>query len=215
MEPVIPVTRTTRSHRGSRASSSALACAVMIAFGITWSAPTPAVQLAGQPAAWRHHDLIVSLRNLPKRYSCDDLWYKFRDILLAMGARRDTKILVYQCGERAGKLARSPKVHLQFSTPELLADSQARRADIKAASQTVRLAPGHPASLQESDCELMRQIKDELLPEITKRTVSFNLACPAQASSRSAFHITVQTAIPLTGTPRTGTEAGPLPKRVR
>ncbi|HEY4210774.1 MAG TPA: hypothetical protein VGM84_04805 [Steroidobacteraceae bacterium] len=42
-----------------------------------------------QPATRFGHDLIVRLEHLPKRYSCDDLWYRFRDVLRALGARAD------------------------------------------------------------------------------------------------------------------------------
>jgi hypothetical protein len=53
---------------------------------------------------------LVDLHDLPQRYSCDDLWYKFRDVLLAMGGRPDIKILVYRCerGLPDGQ-ARSPE----------------------------------------------------------------------------------------------------------
>ena len=42
---------------------------------------------AARPAEWVRHNLIVKLHDLPKRYSCNDLWYRFRDILLDIGAR--------------------------------------------------------------------------------------------------------------------------------
>src|ERR1700749_1723011 len=45
------------------------------------------------PAVWAPHELIVNLHDLPKHYSCDDLWYKFRAILLTLGARQDLEIL--------------------------------------------------------------------------------------------------------------------------
>lgn len=156
-----------------------------------------AAQQVGQPAVWRPHDLIVSLQDLPKLYSCGDLWYKFRDVLLALGARPDAKILVYQCGKAAGTLTRSPNVHLQFSTPELVKGAQVRWAEIEAASETVTLSPGRPASLGDSDCQLMQQIKDRLLPELTERVISFDLACADLRSRHSLFNITVQALTPV------------------
>src|SRR5581483_4146859 len=105
-----------------------------------------------QPAVWSPHALIVDLQNLPKRYSCDDLWYKFRDVLLALGARPDMKILVYQCGASAGALGYSPRVHLQFSTPELLDRDEAKWAQMQATTRSVRLTSGQPPSLRDSDC---------------------------------------------------------------
>src|SRR6201999_2393691 len=107
---------------------------------------------------------------------------------LAMGARPDVKILVYRCerGLPDGK-ARSPRAQLQFSMPELLTPSQSRWAQLQAVTTTVRLGPGHPASLLSGDCELLRQMKDGLLESLSQRVVSFNLACAASHSTRWPF----------------------------
>lgn len=164
---------------------------------LSWSAPTLATAPIGQPAAWRPHDVIVSLHDLPQAYSCDDLWYKFRDVLLALGARADVKILVYQCGPTAGVLGRSPDVHLQFAAPELLDRDQSKWAQFTAAATSIELAPGQPASLHASDCELLRQIKDELLPELGETVVRADLACAAAKSVHGHFSLTVRTLTPV------------------
>jgi hypothetical protein len=200
--------------RGKRVrhNRSALIYALLASCSVFCSAATAAAPQVGQPAVWRPHDLIVSLHNLPTRYSCDDLWYKFRDLLLALGARADMKILVYRCGDSAGALTRSPSVHLQFHTPELVKGAQTRWAEIDAASQTISLSPGRPASLHDSDCELMRQIKDGLLPELTERLVSFDLACAAPRPSRRPFNITVQALTPVNGNSRVAARVEAPPK---
>src|SRR6185437_13514290 len=115
--------------------------------------PQKGTRSAVQPAAWIPHDLIVSFDHLPRIYSCDDLWYKFRDVLRAIGARPDIRILAYQCGPKLGQLAYSPKVQLHFFIPQSLERSQARWADVNAEPRTIRLEPGHPASIASSDCE--------------------------------------------------------------
>ncbi len=201
--------------RDVKPNCAALASALSAVCGLIGCLPTAATQPAGQAAAWHHQDLIVSLHNLPQGYSCDDLWYKFRDLLLALGARQDLKILVYQCGDRADYRARSPKVHLQFSTPKLVLKPQDPSADIEAVPHAVRLSPGEPASMRDSDCELMRQIKDELLPQIAERIVSFNLACAAPRPGRWPYSITVQTLTPINGIPPVAARAGELPQRTR
>jgi hypothetical protein len=178
-------------------------------------AATPPPQ-AG-PATWRPHDLIVDFRSLPQRYSCDNLWYKLRDVLLATGARPDMTILVYRCERGLTQArARSPSAHLQFSMPELLPAGQRRWADLDATATTVRLTPGHPASLTNSDCELLRQIKDGLLSSLAQRIVSFDLACAAPPSKRWAFNVTVQTFIPSTTSSRVVAKAsaGVLPQQL-
>jgi hypothetical protein len=152
---------------------------------------------AEHPATWRPYDLIVDLNNLPRRYSCDDLWYKFHDVLLAMGAAPGVKVLAYRC-ERGlpDASARSPRVQLQFSLPELLSPAQSRWAQLQAAPTTVRLAAGHPTSLASTDCELLRQMKDGLLASLSQRVVAVDLACDAPKSTQRPFDVTVQALIP-------------------
>lgn len=184
---------------------------------MSWSLAAAAAPQLGRPAEWRSHDIIVDLHHLPIRYTCDALWYKFHDVLLALGARPQMKILTYRCGPQLGELANSPSVQLQFSLPELLDTGQARWADLDATPQTVRITPGHPASLHDSDCELLRQLKDELLAALPDRIVSFNLACAAPRSVRWPFNVTVQALTPVNTNPRVAAQVSPaslIPKRV-
>jgi len=161
------------------------------------AAPTP----LGQPAVWTPHDLIVGFEHLPKIYSCDDLWYKFRDVLHALGARPDVRILTYQCGKNLGQEAYSPQVQLHFSIPQVVGHAEARWADLHVTAKTVHLGPGHPASITDSDCELLEQMKDDLLAALPDRVLNFNLACEAPAT-RWPFGVSVQTFTPVGGQAR-------------
>jgi hypothetical protein len=174
-----------------------------VLFTLTTLAGTAAAApaLVGQPAVWTPHDLIVSFDHLPKIYSCDDLWYKFRDVLHVIGARPDLRILAYQCGPKLGQLAYSPQVHLHFFIPQSVERSQVRWADINAAPRTVRLEPGHPSSITASDCELLRQMKDDLLAALPDRVLNSNLACGAPAT-RTPFSVSVEALTPVDGQAR-------------
>jgi hypothetical protein len=175
-----------------------------LAIGSAQAAPQ-----AAQPAAWVAHDLNIDLHNLPGRYSCDDLSHKFHDVLLVLGARPDLKILTVRC-ERG---SRSPNVRLQFSVPELVKPTSSRELFIDAAAATIRLEPGHPASLNDADCELMRQMKDRLLAPLSLHVASFNLACSAAPSRGARFNVSVQTLKPLDSQARVAEEREPLLKR--
>jgi hypothetical protein len=168
---------------------------------LTGTAAGAAPAQVGQPAEWTPHDLIVSFDHLPRVYSCDDLWYKFRDVLRLVGARSDVTILVYQCGRELGQLAYSPQVQLHFSIPQALGPAQARWADVNAERQTVRIEPGHPASITRSDCELLRQMKDDLLAVLSDRVLRFNLACESPAT-RWPFSVSVEALTPVAGQSR-------------
>ena len=174
------------------------------AFGSAQAAPQ-----AAQPAAWVAHDLNIELHNLPGRYSCDDLSHKFHDVLLVLGARPDLRILTVRC-ERG---SRSPSLRLQFSLPELVKPTSSRGMAVDATAATTRLEPGHPASLNETDCELLHQIKDRLLAPLSLHVVSFNLACFAPPSRRAHFNVSVQTLKPLDNQARVAEEREPLLKR--
>jgi len=174
------------------------------------AAPTPAAPLTVQPASWVAHDLKIGLFNLPQRYSCDDLRYKFRDMLLALGARPNLKVLTARC--ELG--SRSPEVRLQFSMPELAERASKRGMVVDSAATIVRLEPGHPASLHATDCELMRQIKDRLLAPLSQRVMSFNLACSAPPSRGARFSLSIQTLQPLEGGARVADEREPPLKRL-
>lgn len=169
------------------------------------AAPRPA-----QPAAWVAHDLSLDLHNLPLRYSCEDLQHKFHDVLLVLGARPDVKVLTARCELRS----RSPSVRLQFATPELVERTSRSGLVIDAAAAIIRLEPGHPASLNEGDCELILQMKDRLLAPIARRVISFNLACSAPPSRGPRFTLSVQTLTPLDSGARVAEEHEFPPERL-
>src|ERR1700751_4938831 len=73
-----------------------------------------------QPAIWASHSVIVDLKNLPRRYTCDELWYKFKGVLTTLGARPDMKIVPYGCALALGTAGYSPKVQLEFAVPRLV-----------------------------------------------------------------------------------------------
>jgi hypothetical protein len=191
-----------RFHRSGLAS--VLLAATTLAGTAAGAAPAP----LGQPAVWTPHDLIVSFDHLPRIYSCDDLWYKFRDVLRLIGARSDMRILAYQCGRQLGEAAYSPQVHLHFSIPQAVGHAQARWADVDAAPQTVRIEPGHPGSITRSDCELLRQMKDGLLSILPDRVLEFNLACEAP-TTRWPFSVSIEALTPVSGQSRVAALGGP------
>ena len=168
-----------------------------------------------EPAIWSPHELIVELHALPHRYSCDELWYKFHDVLLALGARPDMKILTYQCESALGAVADSPRVELEFSVPSPLSGPAARWATLRAVMQPVTIAPGRPSHIDARDCDLLDQMKDTLLPAIGDRVGTFELACQARSKSRPPFSLALQALLPVspaspagTAVAATGADAG-------
>ena len=149
-----------------------------------------------KPAVWFAHDMIVDLQDLPKRYSCDDLWYRFHDVLLSIGARPDMQIFAYQCNTR------SPRVHLQFSLLQTVSGGEIKYAGLQAGTEAIRLEPRHPRSLDASDCALLQQSKDTLLPALPVRVLSYRLSCVAPTSGHRQFYLSVQALSPVSQSAR-------------
>jgi hypothetical protein len=149
---------------------------------------------APEPAEWMAHDIVVDLRDLPKAYSCDELRNKLRDVLSAIGSR-PLQIAPYRCERALGAAGRSPGIHLRFDTLHKVSGVPARvTSGLRA---TIRLGPGEPQSLEDTDCELLRQIKGPLMTSLDARVVEFKLDCAAIQSARQHFRVSLQALAPI------------------
>jgi hypothetical protein len=160
--------------------------AVTAARSATTAAPTPA------PAEWRSYDVLVRLQGLPRTYSCDELWYKFRDLLRTLGARAYMTITPYHCGVVGGGPAASPSVQLQFQLPWALSAAAVRYAQTSVIDETVQLAPGSPPTLQAGDCELLKQLRSTLFATLPLKITAADFSCVAGGES---FAVTLKAPI--------------------
>jgi hypothetical protein len=144
-------------------------------------------------AEWMPHELIVALTDLPRAYSCNDLWYRFHDVLSAIGAR-EMRILTYDCSDTAAHAHGSPQVELKFQLPGALTSANARFADVSANDSAVRFLPGSPRSLSGDDCELMRQMTAGLFGALGLHTDA-KFRCDAKAPAKR-FAVTVRALLP-------------------
>jgi len=174
-----------------------LSLILFAAFGNASAAPSDSVR----PAEWSRQDMIIKLQSLPKRYSCNDLWYRFRDILIDIGARPNMNILTYRCEGALGPNARSPRVHLTFDIPRAVRGEQSGTSALQVTATTVHLAAGQPRSLDGADCALLRQIKDTLFAALSVRVVDFNLDCAASNDEHHPFGVSVRALLPAPGEP--------------
>jgi hypothetical protein len=153
-----------------------------------------APDLVGQPAAWVPHDVIVAYRDLPRAYTCDELWYKVGDLLRALGAWNAVSITPYDCKPSTPSDGHSPKLEVRFLTLRSLEPQNARWAQAQAATETIVVAPGHPKSLTGADCELLEQTQTSLLAVVADmHVVGEGLRC--KASATTPFTLSVQTLV--------------------
>lgn len=178
------------------------AALVLVAFGAAAQGATlaparsSAAAAGAGPAEWRSYDLLVDFKNLPRPYTCNELWYRLQDLLAAIGARHYPQVVTYHCGPTPAASSRSPSVELQFQLPQALSAADARYADVPVVRATVRLGPGTPRSFNGEDCELLRQLGTLLLPALPLHTVGPGLTCPAAGAAHHAFALEVQALIP-------------------
>jgi hypothetical protein len=165
-----------------------------MAFTACLAAPPAAPE--GQLAAYVPHAINVKLQGLPKRYTCDELWYKFRDVLASLGARGDVDILTYGCKAALGDAGRSPSVELKFSVPEVLHGAQTQWADVRVVKSTAQLRPGQPRSLDAADCELIRQMEAKLIPALPVRVTHEQLDCSGPNATATPFALSIDVLVP-------------------
>ena len=182
----------------------------MFAIGLALAAAPTAQSPTSQSATWVAHDINLNLYNLPRSYFCDELREKFRDVLLALGARPDLSVLTSRCEPGS----RSPSVRVRFSMPEIIESAAKGGTVVEASAALVRLEPGHPVSLEATDCELLRQIKDGLLAPTSQHVTTFNLACSAPPSRWPRFSLSVRTLQALASGVRVADERDPPLKRL-
>lgn len=147
---------------------------------------------AAKPALWRTYDMIVNLHDLPRTYTCDQLWYEFHGILLRLGAwPYSINILPYHCSPNASGSLRSPDVQVGFQLPFFLHGVAAKSAPAKAVERTISLSAGKPDTLHAADCQIMQQISQTLLASLPVRLDGQHFDCSAPPRRAGNFAVTV------------------------
>jgi hypothetical protein len=153
-----------------------------------------------QAAYWAQHDEIDYLDNLPRLYSCDELYYKYRDVLLRLGARPGMKIYAYGCLHDGSVAAKGrPHVNLTYEVPKALPPAVSGQSGFPTKLATLHLKPGHPKSLDSGDCILVQDMRDTVLASFSSHIDTGGPNCSSTHSAHRQFDLTVQTLLPLAG----------------
>lgn len=163
-----------------------------------------------QPAYWAQHDEIDYLDNLPRLYRCDDLYYKYRDVLLRLGARPGMKIYAYGCVDDRGVTAKvRAHVDLTYAVPKALPATVSTQSGLRAKLETVHLKPGYPTSLDSGDCILVKDMSDTVLASFSSHIERADPKCSSMHPAQQQFDLTVQTLIPQPGQSVRGDKPAP------
>lgn len=135
-----------------------------------------------QSAVWTPKQLHFLFQGFTAHYSCDGLEDKVRRVVKELGARADFEVHSAGCTSPFGRPDPFPAVNIKMSVLQpSVADAPAK--DLVAAHwKRVDLHLDRDPVWEASDCELLEQIKQTILPLFATRDIKFTSNCiPHQA----------------------------------
>ena len=168
-------------------------------------------------AVWKPQQVNFEYRGYSTAYSCRSLEDKLELILRSVGAREDVQLRSYVCDEQIG-IARfqialqSPvvaseenlrEVTAQDSRDELIARVNGEKlrsaADVPrftAVWKTVSFARDRRMRLERGDCELVQQLRRQILPRMSVHIVKDNVRCSSSMGNIGPPRLTVSALVP-------------------
>ncbi len=152
--------------------------ALMVAFLCAGAGP-PALAAAGsgeQAAVWVQKEVNFRYVGFTTKYSCDGLQDKMRRILLQLGARDDLKMTGYGCvGVNSPETTPGVRIVMHVLQPASATAGQTMAAHW----ETVDLLADRDLFDAARDCELISQLKRDVLPLFAVRHIDYSAACSA------------------------------------
>ncbi len=193
---------------------------VGVAAGAGWhdtrasdAADVPALTVAPPAAQWVQRSFEYTYSGFTDKFSCDGLRDTVRDVLLALGARKqDLQIRSQGCIKLEGPET-FPGVSAHFSvlvpvTPDEI--GKVGRATANPTKwKTVDLVRLTQDGRDAVPCELLEQLKTKALPLFTTRNLQFSSSCYPHAVTPGEIKFTVDVLQPAAKTPAAG--AAPAP----
>jgi hypothetical protein len=161
----------------------------------TDTAAVPALSVAAPAAHWVERKLDYTYQGFTDKFTCDGLRDTVREVLLALGARKQgLSIQQRGCVNLTG-LEPNPGVTATFSVLAPLTPDDAGKVGDSASQPTrwqrvdlVRLTRTDPNAVP---CELLEQLKKKALPLFTTRNLKFRSSCFPHQESLGDIDFTV------------------------
>jgi hypothetical protein len=145
-------------------------------------------------ARWVPRELHFTYMGFTSTYSCDGLLDQMKQILQQLGAGEDLVIKTYGCSTPSGPQVMAG-VQATFSVL-VPADSSeqgsAGSAVVAARWDAVKMDADIPRHRNSGDCELIEQVKKEVLPLFTTRNLTFRSSCFPHQASIAGAHLSVE-----------------------
>jgi hypothetical protein len=179
-----------------------LASPLFFASAATVAAPadtsaTPAV--ASAPAKWAPRKLRFTYLGFTAKYSCDGLQDQMKRILQQLGAGDDLVVKRSGCTRLDGPEP-SPGVYATFSVLESAEKDDhgsGQSQNLAARWETVTLDSDTTNRSNSGDCELIEQVKKEVLPLFTTRNLSYSSSCFPHDVSLTGTRLSVEVLRPV------------------
>jgi hypothetical protein len=146
-----------------------------------WANPqSAAAAAAGQsaaivPAAWTPKELEFTYQTgFTTKYSCDGLRDRMRKLLINLGAREDLQVHILGCVQLGPDLLPGVRVKMSVLEP---AREWAIGRTVPAHWKHVDLLADRDAVSASADCELIQQIKQQVLPLFATRNLDYSARC--------------------------------------
>jgi len=132
-----------------------------------------------EPAVWAPKELRFVYMGFTAHYSCDGLRDKMRKLLLRLGARNDVQVQSTGCPTPYGTPDPFPAVYIKMHVLQPAAAQPASQdgTAVPAYWKSVLLSGKKDAVKAAGDCELIQQVKENVLPLFTTRAVEFRANC--------------------------------------
>jgi hypothetical protein len=165
----------------------------LTALGPACAAATAPADAATVRAAWVRQDLEFTYMPITAIYTCYGFRDKMRWILEQLGAR-NLKVTPSGC-TKIPKPEPFPGVKIvgDFAAPAA-ADA---RDTFAARSKEVEFRPNRIEGVQDTDCELMLQLRDKLFPKLGVKVVRDEMTCVPQRVTPEGLMITVEVLEPV------------------
>jgi len=168
-------------------SCVAIAAALALTSAAAWGGPAQ-TSAGSEPAVWVPKVLTFTYRGFTTKYTCDALRTKMKTYLLELGARPDLQVRTWGCTQPVAPDV-FPGVTVQMNVLQPAASAapamtaQWKRVDL--------LANRNPLDAA-ADCELISQIKLEVLPLFTARNVDYQATCSRGQIQPGATRLTAE-----------------------
>jgi len=176
-----------RDRKRLQGRCAAIAAALVLTSAAAWADPAQR-SAASEPAVWVPKELTFTYRGFTTSYTCDALRSKVKSYLLELGARPDLQVRTWGCTQPVAPDV-FPGVAVQMNVLQPAGPAaQAMTAHWKRVDLLAHRNPVDAAA----DCELISQIKLNVLPLFTARNVDYQATCSRGQIQPGATRLTAE-----------------------